>query len=103
MVCIWQHGLDPRCEVGPHAALEHLAGKINFGGLGRGGNADGNRSALANFVFQNAEGLVKRGDEEIHDPVANSLFARFGVCRNGERGGAGNVGCHQQGAHFGIE
>jgi len=57
-----------RQQIGKHAALQQLAGEIS---LRIDGHTDGDGGALANLVFQNAQGFVERGDEEVHDAVAN--------------------------------
>jgi hypothetical protein len=92
-----------RQQIGEHAALEQLAGEICFRGVVLEGYADGDRGSLANLVFQNAQGFVERGDEEVHDAVADGLLAGGGLCRDGQRGGAGDVGRHQQRAGLGVE
>ena len=74
-------------QVRQDAAIEHLF-KNHFRGQG-----DGYRDclALADFVFEDAEGFIERGNQEIDDAVAHGLAegCRVGGC--GESCGPGDV------------
>ena len=86
-------------EIGLYPAFFHF--ELNCKRLGS--DADGNRFALADLVFENAQGLVKRGDKEVDYPVADSAALRRWVGRDGESGSAKHVRGNQQGAAFLVE
>jgi hypothetical protein len=90
-LCAMQVGLDP--------AFEHLALNLERSG----GYTYRNGFALANLVFQNAQSLVERRDQEVHHTVADCLFlgGRIGCGR--ERGGTGDVASCDKGPTKGIE
>ncbi len=88
----WRDGHVPPQQIGQHAAFVHLA--LNRSRWQR--NADRTRLALAKLIFQDAQGLIERGDEKIDDTVAESVFLCGAIVRCYQRRGAGNVGRHDQ-------
>lgn len=91
--------VHPAEQIGPYAPLEHFA----LDCLGRKGHAHGNRLALADLVFENAQGLVEIGHQEIGCAVADGLFLRGRVGCSGERSGSGDVACHERCSAFLVE
>jgi hypothetical protein len=86
-------------QIGQHTALQHFA----LDGLGRGGDANRNRLALADLVFQNAQGLIERGDQKVGDPIADCLLLHGQVGGGSQRSRAGNVASHHQPAALAVE
>src|ERR1035441_5272965 len=85
---VWRGSKARRQQIGENAAAEH------FFEDGLRGDGDGYRNglALADFIFEDAQGLVERGYQEIDDALAHGLTESGGIGGGGERGGSGDVG-----------
>lgn len=86
-------------EVGLDPALFHFT----HDGLRFSGNADGYGFTLAKLVFEDAQGLVERGHDEVGYAVAKGAALRGGIGSYGERGGAEDIGRYEKGAAFVVE
>jgi hypothetical protein len=86
-------------QIGHHSALLHLA----LNGLRRQAHAHSDCLSLAKLVLQDAQGLVKRIDQEVGNSIADGLSLRGAVRRCNQRSGPGNVGRYHQRAALAVE
>ncbi len=86
-------------QIRQHAAFQHFA----LDGFRRGSYANRNRLALANLVFEDAQGFAERSHQKVGDSVPDCLLLRCLVGGCGQRRGACDICRHQQSAASRIE
>ncbi len=75
-------------QIGENAAFGHLAHKLRIGR----GHSHGHAVALADFVLQDAQRLIKRRHQKIDNAVADRRSLQRRIARRAERSGARDVG-----------
>jgi len=90
-------------QVGQNAAFQHFASKFACRCFVNEPHAHRYRGALADFIFENAQSLVKRRHQKIGHSIANRLPLRRAVPCDSQRSGAGDAGRRDQCATLAIK